>query len=237
MRTGLVTIRLAAIRKLSSLITIISASVCFDGAIDPNPFTALRLSDNSIVPTRHRKLVERRILLHTPRILPKQWNQRLMRVVIEMVDFVPPGQQIRDRFRRRMVRDGAADDVGHVPVILLLRQAQFGMAVEAAEGREMDIAAQDGDADGVFGRQRLEGEDEVFALALVLPRGVVVVQVVEQVRLAVEFVEEAACDAEAFVEEADGADERGGEDLFEPGEAWVGDRDAEEDDEVFDGWV
>ena len=136
-----------------------------------------------------------------------------------------------------MVRDRTADDVGHVPVVFLLRQAQFGMAVEAAQGGEMDVAAEDGDADGVFGRQRLEGEDQVFALALVLPRGVVVVQVVEQVGLAVEFVEEAACDAEAFVEEADGADERGGEDLFQPGEAWVGDWDAEEDDEVLVGWV
>ena len=48
----------------------------------------------------------------------------------------------------------------------------------------------------------------MFALALVLPRGVVVVEVVEEVRLAVEFVEEAACDAEAFVEEANRADER-----------------------------
>ena len=77
----------------------------------------------------------------------------------------------------------------------------------------------------------------MFALALVLPRRVVVVQVVEEVRLAVEFVEEAACDAETFIEEANGADERRSEDLFEPGEAWVGDWDTEEDDKVLNGWV
>ena len=51
-----------------------------------------------------------------------------------------------------MVRDGAADDVGHVPMIFFLRQAQFGIAVEAAECGEVDIAAEDGDANGVFGR-------------------------------------------------------------------------------------
>ena len=237
LRTCLITICLPAIRELPILITIIKAPISSDSASVPSPFTTLRLSDNSIIPTRHRQLIKRRILLHPAWVFPKQRNQRLAGVVIEMVHFVAPRQQIGDRFGRRMVRDRAADDVGHVPMVFLLRQAQFGMAVEGAERGEVDVAAEDGDANGVFGRQLLQGEDEVFALALVLSRGVVVVQVVEEVRLAVEFVEEAACDAEAFVEEADGADEGGGEDLFEPGEAWVGDWDAEEDDEVLDGLV
>ena len=119
-------------------------------------------------------------------------------------------------------------------MIALLREALFGVTVEAAEGGEMDVAAEDGDADVVLRGDVLQGLDEFFALVLVLARGVVVVQIVEEVGLAVELVEEAPCDAEAFVEELDGADEGGHENLLEPGEARVGDWDAEEDDEVFD---
>ena len=152
MRARLITIGLPAVRKLSIAITITNVSVCSDGAIDPNSFTTLRLSDDSIIPARHRELIECRILLHTPGIFPKQWNKSLIRVVIEVMHFISPRQQVSDRFRRWVIRDGAADDVGHVPMIFFLRQAQFGITVEAAEGREMDIAAENGDADGVFGR-------------------------------------------------------------------------------------
>ena len=47
--------------------------------------------------------------------------------------------------------------------------------------------------------EALEAEDEVLALALVLVRGVMIVEVVEEINLAIEVVEEAASDAEALV--------------------------------------
>ena len=31
-----------------------------------------------------------------------------------------------------MIRDGTADDVGHIPMILFLREALFGVTVKAA---------------------------------------------------------------------------------------------------------
>ena len=92
-----------------------------------------------------------------------------------MMDFIPARQQIGDRFRRGVVRDRAADDVGHVAMIALLREPLLGVTVEAAEGGEVDVPAEDGDADVVFRGDVLQGLDEVFALMLVLARGVVVV--------------------------------------------------------------
>lgn len=106
-----------------------------------------------------------------------------------------------------MVRDGAADDVGHIPMILFLREALFGVAVEAPQGSEMHIAAEDGDADGVFRRDLLKGVNKFFALVLVLPCGIVIIEIVEEIGLAVKFVEEAPRDAKALVEEFEGPDE------------------------------
>ena len=151
------------------------------------------------------------------------------------MDLVPAGQDVGDGLRRRVVGDGGADDVDDEAMVALGGDAQLGVAVEAAAGGEVDVAAEDGDAHAEIVGERLQAEDEVFALGFVVARGVVVVEVVEQVDFAVELVEEAAGDAEACVQDFDGRDERGGEERFEPGEAGVGDGDAEEEDQVLDG--
>ena len=52
--------------------------------------------------------------------------------------------------------------------------------------------------------------------------------------MAVEVVEEVSAEAESFVQEADGGDERGRQEVFEPLEAGISDWDAEEDDQVLD---
>lgn len=62
-----------------------------------------------------------------------------------------------------------------------------------------------------------------------------VVEVVEEVDFAVEVVKQGAGEAEAFVQDFEGRHDGGGEKAFEPGEARVGDRDAEEEDQMFDG--
>lgn len=153
-----------------------------------------------------------------------------MRARVKTMDFVPAGQQIRHRRRGRVVRDGRTDDVDHEAVIAFHRDLQGGFTVEAATGGEMDVTAEDGDAHAVVVGEGLEAEDEVATLGFVQARGVVVVEVVEEVDFAVEVVEEAAGEAEALVEDFDGRDQRGGEEGFEPGEARVGDGDAEEED-------
>lgn len=150
------------------------------------------------------------------------------------MDLVPARQQVRHRGRGRVVRDRRTDDVDHEPVIALHGDLERRLSVEAAAGGEMDVAAEDGDADGEVEREGLQTQDEGFALSFVQARGVVVVEVVEQVDFAVEVVEEAAGDAEALVEDLDGRHDWGGEEAFEPGEARVGDRDAQEEDEVLD---
>ena len=98
----------------------------------------------------------------------------------------------------------------------------------------MHVPAQDADADGEGFGEFLDAVDEFFPLLFVLVRGVMVVQVVEQIDAAVELVEEAAGDAEAFVEEADGADDGGLEDVLQPLQTWVCDGNAQEQDQMLD---
>ena len=192
------------------------------------------LGQAGVVAGGHGDLVPGGALFDAAGLAVEHVHQGLVGVVVEVVDLVAAGEQVGDGLGGRLVGDGGADDVDHVAGVVAGLDAQLGVGVEAADGGEVDVAAEEGDAGGVGLGEVLEALDEEAALALVLAGGVVVVEVVEEIDLAVELVEEAAGEAEALVEEADGGDDGRAEDVLEPGEARVGDGDAEEDDQVLD---
>ena len=171
----------------------------------------MRLADDGVVPARHGSVVSGAALGFDARLalaglFVEELHQRFVCVVVEVVDFVAFCQQVGHGLWWGFVRDGARDDVGDVAPVLLGGDVEFRVAVESPERGEVHVPAEDADADGEGFGEFLDAVDEFFPFFFVLVRGVVVVQVVEQIDAAVELVEQAAGDAEAFVEEADGAD-------------------------------
>lgn len=151
------------------------------------------------------------------RITVEEVHEGLMSVVVKMVDLVSPCEQVRDGLWGWFVGDCGADDVGHVTVIELRRDSKFGVAVEAAESCKMDIPTQNCDTDAVLLSKGLQLVDEFSAFVFMLSGGVMIVEVIEEINLAVKMIEEAACDTEAFVEETNWPYDRGVEDIFQPG--------------------
>lgn len=78
----------------------------------------------------------------------------------------------------------------------------------------------------MFLSEGLQPMDEFSTFVFMLSGGVMVVEVIEEIDLAIEVIEEAACDAEAFVEKTNWPYDGGVEDIFQPSQARIGDRDA-----------
>jgi hypothetical protein len=89
-------------------------------------------------------------------ILVEEVEEGFVGLGVQMVDFVSAGEQVGDGLRRRLVHDGGADDVGHVAVIFAGRDEEVGVGVETANGGEMHVASEDGDADREFGCKSLQ---------------------------------------------------------------------------------
>lgn len=64
-----------------------------------------------------------------------------MGVMVKMMDLISPGEQVRDGLWGWFIGDRGTDDVGHITVVELCRDSEFGAAVEAAESCKMDISA------------------------------------------------------------------------------------------------
>lgn len=185
------------------------------------PGAGVGFGDDGVVAARHCGVVRRGgfaldIGLAGAGLLVEELHQSFVGVVVEVVDFVAFGKEVGNGGGWGFVRDGAGDDVGDVAVVVLGGNVEFRVAIEAAQGAEVDVATEDGDADGVGFRQVLHAEDELFALLFVLVGGVVVVEVVEEVDSAVELIEETSCNAETFVQEADRADDGRLQDILQP---------------------
>lgn len=149
-----------------------------------------------------------------------------------MMDFVPPVQRVRQNDGRRGVDDGGADDVWHISMIAVLGDSPFLLGEELAHGGEVDVAAEDGDADALLRGEFLQFLHEPVPLRFVVSGRPVVVEIVEDFHPPVEFIDEPAEHSHA-AEGFDGVLDAAGEDVFEKVETGVGDGDAEEDEEVF----
>lgn len=119
-------------------------------------------------------------------------------------------------------------------MVFLDRNLECRVGIETADGCEMDVSREDGDADGVRGCDVLQHLDQLMALALVSAGCVVVVEVIEKIDTTVKVVDKAACDTEALVQELNRAHKRGGKNVLEPSQARVGNWDTKEDDQMLD---
>ena len=163
------------------------------------------LGDHGVVPAGHGDLVVAGRLGGLAGVLVEELEEGLVRVLVEVVDLVAPGEQVGDGGWGRLVHDGRGHDVGDVAVVVLGGDLELRVGVEAPERGQVDVAAEDGDADRELGADALEALDQVVAFLLVRAGRVVVVEVVEEVDAAVEAVEEAAAETDAAVQELDGA--------------------------------
>ena len=73
--------------------------------------------EDSIVSAGHGAVVRGGGFVGAAWVAVEEVHKGFVGVVVEAVDFVAVGEQVRDRFRRRLVRDGRADYVGHVAVV------------------------------------------------------------------------------------------------------------------------
>ena len=122
------------------------------------------LGDDGVVPAGHGGLVGISGLgldarLANTGVLVEELEQGFVSFVVEMVDLVALGEQVGDGGGRGLVGDGRADDVGHVAPVGFGGDVELGLAVEAAQGGQVDVAAEDGDAHGVLLGQALEAVD------------------------------------------------------------------------------
>lgn len=101
-------------------------------------------------------------------------------------------------------------------MIELCRNSKFGTAVEAAESCKMNIPSENRDTYAVFLSEGLQPMDEFFAFVLMVSGGVMIVEIIEEIDLAIEMIKEATCDAEPLVEEANWPYDGGVKDIFQP---------------------
>ena len=80
----------------------------------------------------------------------------------------------------------------------------------------------------------LQALDELSTFVLVVSCRVGVVQVIQQIDTAVEFVEETTTEAKSLIQKTDWRDQGRGEDVFEPLQAWVGYWNSQQQDEMLD---
>ena len=105
----------------------------------------------------------------------KEFEQRLVRVVVEVVDLIAPREQVGHRLRWRFVCDRRTDDVGHVSPVAFGGYAKLWVAVEATYRCQVDIAPKDGDTNVELLGKILQTMNKEFAFALVLMRCVMIV--------------------------------------------------------------
>lgn len=80
-------------------------------------------------------------------VFVEELEEGFVGVVVEVVDLVAPREEVGDGTGRGLVDDRRGNDVDHVAVVMLDGDVEFGLGVEAAEGREVDVASEDCDAD------------------------------------------------------------------------------------------
>jgi hypothetical protein len=109
-----------------------------------------------------------------------------------VVHFVSLVQNVGHYLRRWGVHNGGTDDIGHIPMILILRNVEPLSRIELANGCKMDIASQYGYSNR-FGRSNfLEFVYEPVSFLLVMLCCPMVVQVVQNLHAAVELVDKIA---------------------------------------------
>ncbi len=197
---------------------------------------SVSFADDGVISAGHGAVVEFGGFRAAARITIEEVEEGFMGVVIEMVDFVPPCEQVRHRFGGRLVCDCRADYIRHVAMIELRRYRKFSPTVKAAYGSKMDVTAQYSDAYTVLLRKDLQAKDELFTFLFVLARSVVVIEIVEKIDLAVKTVEEVARKTEAFVEETNWSYYRGCKDILQPCQPRIGDRNTQKHNEVIYLW-
>lgn len=172
----------------------------------------MRFGDDGIVSARHCCVVVGSSLwldafLTLARVLVEQLQERLICLMVEVMDLVSSCEQVRHSLRRRLVGDCRADNIRHVAEIFLGWYVQGRLAVETSECSKMDIASENSNAYTVLLRDLLHSVNQCFALLLVLVSCVVVVQIIEEIDATIKLVEHAASNTKALVEELDGAND------------------------------
>ena len=182
------------------------------------------LGYDGVITAWHCNVIVAGRLLTISRVAIEEWEQGFVSLVVKMMNPVPPRKKVGDSLWWWFVGDGTRNNVDHIPRISLGGKVVFRFRIKATGGGEVNVAAQNGNANGVGSGKGLQAEDQVLAFFFVLARGVVVVQVIEEVDLTVEVVEEAASQAESFVQQANGSNDGRGEKILQPDETGVGDR-------------
>ena len=177
------------------------------------------LGDYGKVAAGHGDLVVGRRFRSAARVLVEQLEERLVRVMIEVVDLVSPGQEICHGTGWRFVDDGGRHDIDHVAVVVLDRHVKLGFGVEPPKSRQMDVTTENRNAHREFSTYPLEPVDETIPLLLMRPRRIVIVKVIKKIHASIKAVEEAAAKAHSPVHKLDRTQDWAREDILEPGEA------------------
>jgi len=74
----------------------------------------------------------------------KHGNHVLICLVIEMVDFVSPVEDVCEHVSGRCVDDCGRDDIWHVSVVTILGYSKLLVTVEATDSGEMNVTAKNG---------------------------------------------------------------------------------------------
>lgn len=96
--------------------------------------------DGGIVAGWHRALIALGPFHLAARLFVEELEKGLVGVAVQMVDLVSLRKQICHGGRWWLVGDCAADDVGHVSVVVVAGDVELGFGVEAANGGKMDVS-------------------------------------------------------------------------------------------------
>src|SRR5690348_6873834 len=93
-------------------------------------------------------------------IMSKDRYHVLIRVRVEMMNFVPLVDDVRHHIWKRRVDNGRRDDVRHVSVVFVFGDVELLVGVELAHSGKVNIASKNGNSDGLCRSDMLQLADE-----------------------------------------------------------------------------
>jgi hypothetical protein len=95
-------------------------------------------------------------------------NHVLICVVVKMVDFISPVEDVCEHVSRWCVNDCGRDYIWHISMVTILWYSKLLVAVEATDSGEMNVTSQNCYANGFLRCELLEFLNEPVALLFVM---------------------------------------------------------------------
>jgi hypothetical protein len=155
----------------------------------------------------------------------------LIGILIQMMDLISPVENICKHISRRGVDNRTGDDVRHVSMVAIFRNAEFLVREKLANGTKMHIATKYSDSNRLCCCQMLQFLDEPISFVFVMFCCPVIIQIIQDLDSAIKFVNETtkhASPAKCF-DRIHGAR---GQNILQEIEAWVCNRHTQKDDQV-----